>query len=89
MIITRGAQPVTEALLSIQSITSLASLIRVGARVESSLRSGNFPALSAIAWEINNNFNNNRHDGTHNRDSAPGYSEQHAYDTPILVKSLP
>ena len=44
----RGAQPTTGALLSIQPVTTFAALIRAGTRVESSLRSGNFPALSAF-----------------------------------------
>ena len=75
--IIKGAQLAIGGLLSIQSITSFASLIRVGARVESSLRSGNFPVLAAIDGQINNNFNNNHRDGTCKRDSAPDYSEQH------------
>ena len=75
--IIKGVQPTIGGLLSIQSITSFASLIRVGACVESSLRSGNFPKLVVIDGQINN-FNSNRRDGTCNRDSAPDYSEQHA-----------
>ena len=47
-IITWGAQPATRGLLSIQPVTNLASLIRIGTRVESSLQSGNFPALAAF-----------------------------------------
>ena len=44
-----GAQPATGALLSIQPVTTFIALIRAGTRVESSLRSGNFSALSAFA----------------------------------------
>ena len=39
----------TGALLSIPSITSFASLTRAGTRMESSLQSGNFLALSSFA----------------------------------------
>ena len=77
--IIKGAQPVTGALLSIQPITSYASLIRVGARVESSLRSGHFPALSAMARQANNpSSSNSRRCSNNNNDSATGYSQQHA-----------
>ena len=48
-IVIGGAQPTTRALLSIQPITTFAALIRAGTRVESSLRSGNFPAFSVFA----------------------------------------
>ena len=78
MIITRGMQPATGALLSIQSITSFASLIRSSTHVESSLQSRNLPTLAAIAWEINNNYSNNRHDGICNRDFTSDYFKQHA-----------
>ena len=47
--IIKEMQAVTGALLCIQPITSYASLIRAGACVESLLRSGNFPMLSALA----------------------------------------
>ena len=76
--IIKGAQPATRALLCIQPVTSFASLIRDGAHVESSLRSGNFPALSALARQANNTSNNNnRRSNNDNSDPAPGYSKQH------------
>ena len=46
--------------------------------MESSLRSGNFPALAVIDGQINNDFSNNRRGDTRNKDSAPNYSKQHA-----------
>ena len=64
-IIIKGAQPTTGALLCLQSITSFASLIPAGARVESSLRSGNFPTLSAFANQAtasNNSSNKGNND---------------------------
>ena len=76
--IVKGAQPAIGALLAIQPVTSLASLIRSGACVESSLRSGNFPTLAALAEQINNNSSNNRRGSNKNNNSAPNYSEQHA-----------
>ena len=48
-IVIKEAQPSLGALLSIQPVTTFAALIRAGASVESSLRSGNFPTLSAFA----------------------------------------
>ena len=45
----RGAQPSTGTLLAIQPVTTFASLIWAGTCVESSLRSGNFLALSTFA----------------------------------------
>ena len=76
--IIKGAQPATGALLCIQPVTSYASLIRDGASVESSLRSGNFPTLSALARQANAFNNSNRRGSKNNSDSAPSYSEQHA-----------
>ena len=84
--IIKGAQPTTGALLSIQLVTSFASLIRAGARVESSLRSGNFPALSAMARQANNPSNSNHRSSNNNNDSATGYFEQHAV---VYVDSPP
>ena len=75
--IVKEAQPATRALLAIQPITGLASLIRASAHMESSLRSWNFPALAALAEQINNNSSNNRRGSNKNNDSAPGYFEQH------------
>ena len=77
MIVMR-AQPATRALLAIQPVTSLASLIRSTVRMESSLRSGNFPTLAALAGQINNNSSSNRCGSNKNNNSAPSYSEQHA-----------
>ena len=59
-------------LLSIQPITSFASLIRVGALVERLLQSGNFPALTEFAKQAaassgNNSSNNNK--GNNNSDA--------------------
>ena len=88
--IIKGAQPAIGALLSIQPVTSLTSLIRFGTCVESTLRSWHFPTLAAIAGPINNNSSNNHHDGTRNRDSAPGNSEQHtiAYVEPPVEPAI-
>ena len=76
--IIKGVQPATGTLLSIQPVTSYTSLIRAGVRVENSLRSGNFPTLSALARQANNSSSSNRRSSNNNSDSTPSYSEQHA-----------
>ena len=76
--IIKGVQPTTGALLCIQPITNFASLIRAGPRVESSLRSGNFPTLSALARQANNSSSSNHRGSSSNNDFATGYFEQHA-----------
>ena len=68
--------PSTEALPSIQPVTSFASFIRVGAHVESSLRSDNFPALSTFAKQAtspnnNNNSSSNSNNNNSNNNSLP------------------
>ena len=65
-IIIRGAQPSTGALLAIQAVTSFASLIRVGTRMESTLRSGNFPVLSVFAKQATSPSNGGSSSNTNN-----------------------
>ena len=57
----RGAQPSIGGLLSIQPIITFASLIRAGARMESSLRSSRYPSLSALARQDTAPSNSNSH----------------------------
>ena len=72
--IVKGALPVIGTLLCIQHITSHALLIRAGVCVESSLRSGHFPALSALARQANTS--SNRRNSNNNNSPTPDCSEQ-------------
>ena len=74
--IVKGALLATATLLYIQHITSFASLIRAGAHVESSLQSGHFPALSALARQANST--NNHRSSNSSNNSTFDCSEQHA-----------
>ena len=58
-----GAQLATGALLSIQPVTTFTALIRASTCVESLLRSGNFPALSAFAKQATASSNSNNSSG--------------------------
>ena len=93
--IIKGAQPATRALLSIQPVTSYASLIRAGTRVEGPLQGGHFPTLSAMARQANNPSSSNRRSSSNNNDSATSYSQQHAIayvdspSKPAYVESQP
>ena len=91
--IVKGVLPATGTLLCIQHITSFASLIRAGARVESSLQSGHFPALFALARQADST--SNRHNSDSSNNSASDCSEQHAAASvdppkvPAFAKSQP
>ena len=65
-IVIKGAQPFTGALLSIQQVTTFAAPIQAGARVESSLRSGNFPTLSAFTKQATAHNNNSSSSNSNN-----------------------
>ena len=97
-IVIGGAQPATGALLNIQPVTTFAALIRAGTRVESSLRSGIFPALSAFAKQatVSSSSTSNNSNGStsrrHKKDSpkaAVVYVDPLPVPTPILLSVRP
>ena len=78
----RGAQPSIGGLLSIQPITTFASLIRAGARVESSLRSGCYLALIAFAGQDTAPGNNNHNHSNSNNNNGNNSNHSRRRDHP-------
>ena len=83
-IVIGGTQPSTGALLSIQPVTTFAALIRAGTCVESSLQSGNFPALYAFAKQatVSNNSSSSSTTTTSNNSSGSSSSRPRKMDSP-------
>ena len=72
-------------MLSLQSVTTFASLIRSGSRIESAIRSGRYPTISALAGQDivpNRNNNNNNYNGNNSGNNNSGNNHARRRDQP-------
>ena len=87
-ILIRGSQPSIGGLLSIQPLTTFASLVRVGARIENSIRSGRYPTISASArQDIAPNNCNNNHSGSNNNGNKHPRRREHSKPIVAFIDS--